>query len=89
MNTHFHSNNDYSEYCLGSLNGGDAGAAKTVPVKASSLRKKGVVVLKGRPCKIANLSTCVNGKHGTSKVSVVSSLPRVRVSICQPSVALL
>ncbi|EPX71022.1 translation elongation factor eIF5A [Schizosaccharomyces octosporus yFS286] len=52
--------------------GGEAGASLTFPTQCSSLRKNGHVVIKGRPCKIVEMSTSKTGKHGHAKVNIVA-----------------
>ncbi|KAI9635574.1 putative translation initiation factor 5a [Dioszegia hungarica] len=49
-----------------------AGAAKTYPLQCSALRKSGHVVIRGRPCKIVDMSTSKTGKHGHAKVHMIA-----------------
>jgi len=50
----------------------DAGASKTYPMQCSALRKGGFVMIKGRPCRVVDMSTSKTGKHGHAKVHLVA-----------------
>eukprot|EP00211_Chloroparvula_japonica_P009092 CAMPEP_0119125064 /NCGR_PEP_ID=MMETSP1310-20130426/4466_1 /TAXON_ID=464262 /ORGANISM="Genus nov. species nov., Strain RCC2339" /LENGTH=163 /DNA_ID=CAMNT_0007115091 /DNA_START=58 /DNA_END=549 /DNA_ORIENTATION=+ len=50
----------------------DAGASKTVPIQAGAVRKGGHIVIKGRPCKVIDISTSKTGKHGHAKCKFVA-----------------
>ena len=50
----------------------NAGASATYPVQCSALRKGGFVMIKGRPCKVMEMSTSKTGKHGHAKVHLVA-----------------
>ena len=49
-----------------------ADASLVYPMQCSSLRKNGHVVIKGRPCRIVDMSTSKTGKHGHAKVNLVA-----------------
>ncbi|KAL8291562.1 hypothetical protein RQP46_002540 [Phenoliferia psychrophenolica] len=50
-----------------------AGASHTFPLQCSALRKGGFVVIKGRACKIIDMSTSKTGKHGHAKVHLIAT----------------
>jgi translation initiation factor 5A len=52
---------------------GNAGGSLTFPMQCSALRKNGHVVIKGRPCKIIDMSTSKTGKHGHAKVHLIAT----------------
>merc|ERR1712168_1160959 len=49
----------------------ESGASNVYPAQCSTLRKNGYVCIKGRPCKIVEMSTSKTGKHGHAKVHLV------------------
>ncbi|PSC75585.1 eukaryotic translation initiation factor 5A-2 [Micractinium conductrix] len=50
----------------------DAGASLTYPQQAGTVRKNAYIVIKGRPCKVADVSTSKTGKHGHAKCAFVA-----------------
>ncbi|CAG8628048.1 20507_t:CDS:2, partial [Racocetra persica] len=48
-----------------------SGASATYPTQCSALRKNGYVLLKGRPCKIVEMTTSKTGKHGHAAIHLV------------------
>ncbi|OLY84415.1 Eukaryotic translation initiation factor 5A [Smittium mucronatum] len=59
-------NNDHDHH----FESGDSGASLSFPMQCSALRKNGHVLIKGRPCKIVDMSTSKTGKHGHAKVNL-------------------
>merc|ERR1719174_115328 len=49
------------------VNTGDAGSAATVSVEAGQIRKGGYIMIKGKPCKVRDVSVPKTGKHGHAK----------------------
>jgi len=49
----------------------DAGSADTYPLEAGKLRKGHYAMLKGKPCKIAEITISKTGKHGHAKANMV------------------
>merc|ERR1712057_153614 len=45
----------------------DAGASATVSVEAGQIRKGGYIMIKGKPCKVKDVSVSKTGKHGHAK----------------------
>lgn len=50
---------------------GSAGAAKTVPIRAGEVKKGSFLVMKGKPCKVIEISISKTGKHGHAKANIV------------------
>merc|ERR1712216_884184 len=51
------------------VNTGDAGSAATVSVEAGQIRKGGYIMIKGKPCKVRDVSVSKTGKHGHPSAS--------------------
>uniref|UniRef100_A0A0B6XZN1 Eukaryotic translation initiation factor 5A n=1 Tax=Arion vulgaris TaxID=1028688 RepID=A0A0B6XZN1_9EUPU len=51
---------------------GEASASTTYPKQCSALRKGEFVMIRGRPCKIVDMSTSKTGKHGHAKVNMAA-----------------
>merc|ERR1739838_957037 len=67
-----HTSSTMSEELTHDFGGGDSGASNVYPAQCSSLRKNGFVMIKGRPCKIVDMSTSKTGKRGHAKVHMVA-----------------
>merc|ERR1712118_183648 len=50
----------------------DSGASQTYPQQAGELRKGSHVMIKGHPCKVAEVTTSKTGKHGHAKAHIVA-----------------
>merc|ERR1711998_812140 len=51
----------------------DAGASLTVSVEAGQIRKGGHIMIKGKACKVKDVSTSKTGKHGHAKCKFAAS----------------
>ena len=49
------------------IDSADAGASQTVSVEAGQIRKGGYIMIKGKPCKVKDVSVSKTGKHGHAK----------------------
>merc|ERR1711907_723601 len=50
----------------------DAGSSHTYPMEGGQIRKGGFIMIKGRPCKVSDVSTSKTGKHGHAKCHFVA-----------------
>merc|ERR1712048_783281 len=50
----------------------ESGASHTYPQQAGELRKGSHVMIKGHPCKVAEVTTSKTGKHGHAKAHIVA-----------------
>lgn len=60
---------DHEDY---EFEGTQSGASLTYPKQCSALRKGEFVMIKGKACKIVDMSTSKTGKHGHAKVHMVA-----------------
>ena len=51
----------------------DAGSSQTVSVEAGQIRKGGYIMIKGKPCKVKDVSVSKTGKHGHAKCKFSAS----------------
>ena len=51
----------------------DAGSAESYPIEAGQIRKGGMIMIKGRPCKVIDVSSSKTGKHGHAKCHFVAT----------------
>jgi len=50
----------------------DSGAAEAYPMEAGQIRKGGFIMIKGRPCKVSDVTSSKTGKHGHAKCHFVA-----------------
>ena len=50
----------------------ESGASETIPMEAGQIRKGGLIMIKGQPCKVIDVSTSKTGKHGHAKCNFVA-----------------
>merc|ERR1712217_738063 len=50
----------------------DAGAADSYPIEAGQILKGGFIMIKGRPCKVSDVTSSKTGKHGHAKCHFVA-----------------
>lgn len=49
------------------FSGADAGASDTIPIEAGQIKKGGLMMINGFPCKVSDVSHSKTGKHGSAK----------------------
>ena len=50
----------------------EAGASDTIPMEAGQIRKGGLIMIKGEPCKVTEVSVSKTGKHGHAKCNFIA-----------------
>merc|ERR1712216_505878 len=61
---------DEGEY---EIHNADAGASATVSTEAGQIRKGRHIMIKGKPCKVRDVSTSKTGKHGHAKCKFLAA----------------
>lgn len=51
---------------------GDAGSGLTYPCPCNDIKKGGHIMIKGFPCKVAEMSVSKTGKHGHAKANITA-----------------
>lgn len=51
---------------------GEAGASETIPMEAGQIRKGSMIMIKGQPCKVSDVSVSKTGKHGHAKCNFIA-----------------
>uniref|UniRef100_A0A3B4WD66 Eukaryotic translation initiation factor 5A n=1 Tax=Seriola lalandi dorsalis TaxID=1841481 RepID=A0A3B4WD66_SERLL len=50
----------------------ESGASESYPIEAGQIRKGGFIMIKGRPCKVSDVTSSKTGKHGHAKCHFVA-----------------
>eukprot|EP00614_Pseudopedinella_elastica_P016830 CAMPEP_0172652220 /NCGR_PEP_ID=MMETSP1068-20121228/243205_1 /TAXON_ID=35684 /ORGANISM="Pseudopedinella elastica, Strain CCMP716" /LENGTH=159 /DNA_ID=CAMNT_0013466627 /DNA_START=573 /DNA_END=1052 /DNA_ORIENTATION=- len=56
-----------------SFESADSGASDTVPIEAGQIKKGGLMMIKGQPCKVSDVSHSKTGKHGSAKCNFTAN----------------
>jgi translation initiation factor 5A len=51
----------------------DSGASDSYPIEAGQIRKGGLIMIKGNPCKVTEVTSSKTGKHGHAKCHFVAA----------------
>ncbi len=65
-------NNDKNNINDYDFSNAEAGASETIPMEAGQIRKGGLIMIKGEPCKVSEVSVSKTGKHGHAKCNFVA-----------------
>ncbi len=65
----------------------DAGVSEGTPIACGAIKKGNYVIMKGKPCKIVDVSASKTGKHGSAKINYVGIdiFSNKRMEECRPS----